>query len=414
MKNKHLKYFFYIVISYMILTILTSYSQSDLDFLKTDGIYIKKKSGRGDIIRFCGVNLGGWLLHESWMSPLSGADNEFEARNILDKRFGEIRRWKLYNTYWDSFIKEDDFKSIAGEGLNCVRLVIYYNNHMDKNGNWYILSNSKIDFTRIDWAVNTAQKYGLYTIIDLHGAPGSQNGEDHSGREEGALLYKNPEYQKMLIDFWENLAAHFKNNPFVAGYDILNEPSVDFPSSSSKEVWDLFDKIYKTIRMVDPDHMIFMNFCWSWTNAPDPKVYGWQNVVYEFHHYLLDNHDDFNNMKKFIDNNINESWTCRKKYNVPYLIGETTFYNNKKSWEYGLTQFNKNEISWIIWTYKVKDYNSSWGLYTCKYNNTYVPDLKNDSYDIIINKWGRWDTKTYFKRNDKICNIIKAQLDKKQ
>ena len=36
-------------------------------------------------------------------------------------------------------------------------------------------------FDRLDWFIEEAAKHGIYTLIDMHGAFGSQNGKDHSG-----------------------------------------------------------------------------------------------------------------------------------------------------------------------------------------------------------------------------------------
>jgi glucan 1,3-beta-glucosidase len=38
----------------------------------------------------------------------------------------------------------------------------------------------------IQRAVAWARKYGLHTVIDLHGAPGLQNGYDNSGQRTGS------------------------------------------------------------------------------------------------------------------------------------------------------------------------------------------------------------------------------------
>jgi glucan 1,3-beta-glucosidase len=46
-------------------------------------------------------------------------------------------------------------------------------------------------------AVVWARKYGLKVAIDLHGAPGSQNGFDHSGR---AMSYPQWQSSKRNID----------------------------------------------------------------------------------------------------------------------------------------------------------------------------------------------------------------------
>jgi len=87
------------------------------DFLKVDGTDIRDNYGAGINVHLYGTNLGGWRMHEPWMSPLSGASNEWDARNILTARFGKEAVWDLYNTYWDSWITEVDFKNIAEAGL---------------------------------------------------------------------------------------------------------------------------------------------------------------------------------------------------------------------------------------------------------------------------------------------------------
>jgi len=38
----------------------------------------------------------------------------------------------------------------------------------------------------LDKAIGWARNTGIKVLIDLHGAPGSQNGYDHSGRKGGA------------------------------------------------------------------------------------------------------------------------------------------------------------------------------------------------------------------------------------
>ena len=147
-----------------------------------DGMDIRDNYGAGKEAHLYGTNLGGWRGHEPWMSPLAGASNEWDARNILADRFGKEAVWELYNTYWDSWITETDFKNIRDAGLNCIRLPIYAHNHMDDEGNWRLDETGAIDLSRIEWTVNKALEYGLYTILDLH-APGSQNGAPHSGRQ---------------------------------------------------------------------------------------------------------------------------------------------------------------------------------------------------------------------------------------
>ena len=48
-------------------------------------------------------------------------------------------------------------------------------------------------FDRLDWFVQNCSQRGMYVILDMHGAFGSQNGMDHSGEvNDGKQLYYNP------------------------------------------------------------------------------------------------------------------------------------------------------------------------------------------------------------------------------
>ncbi|MBN1411924.1 MAG: cellulase family glycosylhydrolase [Spirochaetales bacterium] len=379
-----------------------TFAQSS-DFLKTNGQNIRNNGGNGDIVQLVGVNLGGWMLHETWMSALAGEHNEYNMRNRLTNRFGESTMWTLINTYYDNFIQASDFQRIRNEGCNVVRLVIYWENHMDRNGNWRANA-----FDRLDWAVNTARQYGLYTILDLHGAPGSQNGADHSGREEGALLFSNTTYQDQAVKFWQGMAEHFRGNSAVAGYDLLNEPSTNFPDVSNSTVFNMLDRLYDAVRTYDQDHIVFINFCWGWQDAPSPGSMGWSNVVYELHWYQWDNFSDYNNMKNTYDGWISESYTGRSTYNVPIYIGETQLFDNASVWNYCTDAMTRNGLSWTIWNYKVKDTNSSWGMYTHNNAAPYIPDVINDASSTIQSKWGNWDTDRYFSRNNMVADAVRA------
>ena len=362
------------------------------DFLKTDGTIIRNNAGAGDTVQLCGVNVGGWLLQEPWMSPMS-ATCEWTARQTLTSRFGAATMWSLYDTFWDSFLKESDFPRIAGEGLNMIRLVMYYHNHMDENGNWRLKPNSTIDFSRLDWAVSTAAKYGIYTVLDLHGVPGSQNGQDHSGQVGSANLFTDTAWQSKAIKFWQGLASHFNGNSAVAGYDLMNEPSENFPNWSGPAVFAMHDRLFKAVRSVDPDHIIIINFCWPWYVAPDPAVNQWSNVVYEVHNY-----------GDPIDSSVKWANDCRNNYHIPYYIGEFT-YSTAANFNNAMTQFTRIGINWSPWTYKVKSAGSSWGMYT---GGGATPNLATETSASIATKWGQWDTDTRCTRNSMVCDAMKA------
>lgn len=79
--------------------------------------------------------------------------------------------------HWNTWITESDFKAIAAAGLNHVRLPIGYWAFEVGPGEPYIQG----QLPYLQKAVTWAGKHGLKVIVDLHGAPGSQNGFDNSG-----------------------------------------------------------------------------------------------------------------------------------------------------------------------------------------------------------------------------------------
>jgi aryl-phospho-beta-D-glucosidase BglC (GH1 family) len=375
--------------------IWSSFGQTD--FLKTDGKYIRNNSGKGDTVNLYGLNIGGWEIIEPWMAPMSGALDEWEARNTLANRFGWDSAVALKKIYLASWFRNDDFARISAEHLNCVRLPILWCDYMDTNGNWLKKPNGDTNFTLLDTFVVQASKYGIYTIFDLHGAPGSQNGKDHSGRENGLLLYSVPKYKSILINWWKGIASHFKCVAAVAGYDLLNEPSSTYPNPMGSDVIAFYDTLYKEIRKIDPDHMIFMEGIWTWDVLPQPSTKNWTNVVYQLHWYYT------GDPVAGVDGDVSAAITHMDSWKVPCLVGE---YHFSGQTAYGTNKMSQNRINWTMWTYKV-NFNTDWGMYIPSSLGS-TPNLSTDTYAQIAQKWNTWDTQNHFTRNTGVADALKA------
>lgn len=130
-----------------------------------------------------GVNLGGWLVLEPWITP-----SLFDATGndaIVDEwTFGQLQDRNVATAalkkHWDTWITESDFAAIAAAGLNHVRLPIGYWAFEVAPGEPFIQG----QLPYLTKAVTWAQNHNLKLIVDLHGAPGSQNGFDNSGQKK--------------------------------------------------------------------------------------------------------------------------------------------------------------------------------------------------------------------------------------
>lgn len=388
---------------------LPGLAQAHSNFLKTDGRLVRNQNGTGDVVYLRGVNLGGWQVHEPWMSALAGVKDDHTMRSTLSQRFGDAGRDALINAYQDSYLQEKDFRLLSNLGMSAVRLPIYYRNHMNEDGSWKRDPAGRPDLRRIEWVVAMAKKYRMYVILDLHGAPGSQNGADHSGQIGGSgALWNSATFQAQTLTFWRELATRFRNESTVAGYDVLNEPSTVYPAAATRPVLDMYDRIYREIRAVDPNHIVIMEGIWDWTAITRPSDYGWTNVMYEFHYYNWGNDSNYQSQVNFVEQKVNQEQQYLS-YNVPHYVGEFMLFNLQSSWEYALRRYNEVGWHWTSWSYKGTNV-GNWALYNHANAGAATPNVATDSYATIESKWRSWDVEQNMVANTMLNGVFKAAL----
>lgn len=353
------------------------------DFLKVNDGKLVNRVNEKIVLR--GVNLGGWLIQESWMCPVTGEDRKWanlDTLDALEKRFTTKEIQELFDTYQDNWITEWDIKNISEKGMNAVRVPFWYRNFMlDEDGTWIDEDmNNNPGFKRLDWVIETAGKYGMYVILDMHGCPGGQSMDHCSGTLGRNELYTNETHQQTMQTLWEAIAGRYKDNPVIAAYDIMNEPQNNsgYEGENSYDPWQeeswemtnaVYDRMIKAIRKIDPDHVITIEGIWRVSNLPDPKEMGWDNMMYQTHLY-----DDDIGFRQWSQAMADTS----SKYGVAGYIGEFQNLN-------GLAMCNERGISWTTWSYKGTADVGTFFWYS-KYMDK--ADPVNDSFEEIKNKWG--------------------------
>lgn len=146
--------------------------------------------------KFKGVNIGSWFIPERWMDP-SFYDGIVEYWSQLCGlvKFGglELAEERM-KKHLDTWLTTEDFNRMVEIGVQSVRIPIGYWNLMETSKHDIHSANSQFSWKTqfvpqdvhmslryLDWAVDQADQRGLTVLLDLHGAPGSQNGYDHSG-----------------------------------------------------------------------------------------------------------------------------------------------------------------------------------------------------------------------------------------
>ncbi|WP_163192316.1 glycoside hydrolase family 5 protein [Clostridium thermarum] len=380
------------------------------DFLKVQGTGLVNENG--EVVVLKGTNLGGWLIQESWMCPVNGIDRQWanldSIKALKSRGFSDEIILDLYNTYQDNWITETDFDELSEMGVNCIRIPFWYRNFMkDDMGTYW--NEEDMDnnpgFKRLDWAIEKAGTRGMYVILDMHGCPGGQMMDHCCGTLGKNELYDSHKYRQIMEDLWVKIAERYKDSPVVAAYDIMNEPQNNRGYKGEKS-WDpdsdeaisrtisVYDQMIKAIRRVDPKHVITIEAIWTMNNLPDPRDYGWTNIMYQMHLYDTD--------KAKLDEKIDELYSAMINYGVAGYVGE---FNNGPNEEYAMQQYNKWGISWTTWAYKgaKQEQGNNWFLWIDKKE---VADVTCNSFEEIKRKWGHQVQTISFHKNSTIAGLI--------
>ncbi|MBN2444080.1 MAG: cellulase family glycosylhydrolase, partial [Spirochaetales bacterium] len=232
-----------------------------------------------------------------------------EIREIVTSLSGEKAAEEFYNLYYQHYVAEKDIKIIASWGANTIRVPFTWKLFMEEKPPYGFIDRG---FELIELVVRWCEKYGLYVILDMHCAPGAQNEYNIADSDGTARLFSEPDiYWPLTITLWKELASRYADDTIVIGYDLLNEPLGNLPSTQSLK--DLYMEITAAIRKVDPWHILFIEGG-KWAQDFTYLVPPWDNnMVYTFHRYPPPTHLAEAN-----------SWlVLREKYDVPLWLGET-------------------------------------------------------------------------------------------
>ena len=191
-----------------------------------------------------GVNLGGWLSIEPFITPSlfntykpnQGIVDEYTLCKVL----GPSQAAKTLEKHYAQFITEADFQQIQAAGFDHVRIPYSYWAVTTYPGDTYV---PKISWRYLLRGIEWARRYGLRVDLDLHALPGSQNGWNHSGRQgpigwlngtDGSLnAQRSLDLHTQLSTFFA--ASRYKN--VITIYGLVNEPKMTKLDQSAVVSW---------------------------------------------------------------------------------------------------------------------------------------------------------------------------------
>ena len=350
----------------MIIFLFVVLQSLNAQMLSTSGTAIVDNNNQEVILR--GIGLGGWMLQEGYMmNSVGGADTQYEFRDKLVQLIGEQETQIFYNNWLQNFVTEADINALANHGYNSVRLAMHYNlftlpiqeEPVEGENTWL-----DTGFLIVDNLLDWCEENQIYLILDLHAAPGGQGANSGISDYNPNLpsLWESDFNKSKTVALWGQLADRYKDEPWIGGYDLLNE--VNWPLDTY-ELRNLYIQITNAIRAVDNNHIIYIEgngYANDFTGLTPP----WDsNMVYSFHKYWSYNSD----------NSLDWVLTMRDQYNIPLWCGETG--ENSNTWyRDAIKLYEDNNIGWATWPFKrietiVAPYSAS----------------SNSNYESIINFW---------------------------
>jgi len=320
------------------------------------------QNGTRQAVSLHGVGLGGWMNMENFITGFPANENAF--RQVVYRALGKEKADFFFERYLEYFFMEEDARFIRSLGFNLVRLPFNYR-HFEDDMNPMVIRESGLK--HLDRVIQMCADHEIYTILDLHAAAGYQNQDWHSDNpSQQAFFWQHKQFQDRAVWLWEIIADRYKDNPWVAGYDPLNEPS----DPSGEIIARFYQRVVAAIRKVDPDHIIFLE---GNRYSQDFSAFGppLPNVVYTLHNYAIPGFIDGGDYPgisrgEYFDKTVLRDKLLRSCHymlenRTPIWIGEFgpvyTGDSEKDAMRYQILEdqlslFKELDTHWCLWTYK--------------------------------------------------------------
>ena len=329
--------------NFLVLFLVLGFSSYSQNFLSTSGTSIVNESG--DTIIFRGMGLGGWMVQEGYMMAPGGfSSTQYQIKDRLVELIGAEETEIFYDNWLSNHVRKIDIDSMKQWGFNLVRAPIHYNlftepiqnepypNAYTEKGKGFLL---------LDSLLKWCKQNEIYLMIDLHAAPGGQgyNADISDYDPSKPSLWENIFNQNKTVELWRRIASRYKNEEWIAGYDLINEPNWDIPGGVLLR--ELYERITEAIRSEGDNHILFIEGNWfanDFTGLTPP----WDdNFVYSPHKYWSPVDQGY----------LDWMLPLRDSLNVPLFVGETG--ENSNFWYRDAVKvFEENGIGWAWWPLK--------------------------------------------------------------
>jgi hypothetical protein len=318
-------------------------------------------SSNGQEVLLNAVNLGNWMVMEGYLMGSGDAasyQHDFKAK--LRALIGDANTTTFYNAWLNNYVTQADINQIKAWGFNAVRLPLHYEYFTSLTQDvWY-----NQGFALVDNVIAWCKAAGIYAVLDLHAAPGGQGTGDICDYDNTKpSLWESDANKDKTVALWKKLSERYKNEAWVAGYDLINE--THWKMDGNAPLANLYKRITSAIRSNGDNHILFIEGNW-YGNDFTGLTPAWDaNMVYSFHKYW--SYNDKQTIQGYLD--------LRSQQNRPLWCGETG-ENSNSHFTMTMELFKDNNIG-----------SSWWPLKKFESVNCFASANKSSGYQAIIDYW---------------------------
>ncbi len=234
--------------------------------------------------------------------------------------------WNMYGDSFDEEIITKDFKLIKNTGLNSVRIFVPYEDFGRSN-----VIKEKLE--KLVSILNIAEANNLKVLVTLFDFYGDYSVLDWT-------LTQN--HAKTIVN-------ELKTHNALLGWDIKNEPNLDFENRSKDLVIAWLDKMVDFVKSQDKQHPITI----GWSNAESSMLLKDKLDFVSFHYY--EDMDKLNETYKALKTQITDKPIVISEFGTSSYSGLWNPFGNSEDHqaEYHKSMqniFSENDIQFMSWT----------------------------------------------------------------
>ena len=387
-------------------------------------VFLSAFSAADSLGPFRGVNIGGWLVLESWITPQLYQDNNVTVSSPLlpgappsngpgewgfCAALGKERCSAVLQTHWDTWISRSELQTLASSGINWLRVPVGYW-IVDIGAGEPFVDGGMFYLRRL---LTWAEELGLSVLVDLHAAPGSQNGHDNSGRT-GPIQWSTPANIDRTVKDLVLIATQLSDLPAFKALELLNEPWTTFVGGSIQisTLMQFYQTAYTAVRSSGFAGAIVMSDGFApddvWNGFMPPPQY--TNVFLDVHLYRCfgggppspwANVDAVcQQTAPRLGSLTQRDWTIVGEFSLCLTnatIAQTGSFNKFSAMfmQAQLTAFGAATASGPVkggffWNFKIQDYNvTNWNSTRLMWD--YLLNLSLDNFPTSSNQWSSID-----------------------